>query len=70
MLAQRSPETMLLLELGICVIPLTLYLAPCRRVVHLVAKLQRLHASLMRSRATSPATWRRLPRIDSATVTL
>ncbi|RRT40460.1 hypothetical protein B296_00040635 [Ensete ventricosum] len=38
---------MLRRELGFRVIPFTLVLAPCRRLVHLVAKLQWLHASML-----------------------
>ncbi|CAL9176354.1 unnamed protein product [Musa hybrid cultivar] len=56
---------MLILELGIWVIPLTLIFAPCRRLVHLVAELQRVGESMMRPRAASPAIWSRMERLNS-----
>ncbi|THU65511.1 hypothetical protein C4D60_Mb05t04440 [Musa balbisiana] len=56
---------MLILELGIWVIPLTLIFAPCRRLVHLVAELQRVGESMMRPRSASPAIWSRLERLNS-----
>ncbi|URD90922.1 hypothetical protein MUK42_14794 [Musa troglodytarum] len=48
---------MLGLELGICVIPFTVVLASCRWLVHLVAKLQWLHASMVSLGSTYAATW-------------
>uniref|UniRef100_A0A804J418 Uncharacterized protein n=1 Tax=Musa acuminata subsp. malaccensis TaxID=214687 RepID=A0A804J418_MUSAM len=56
---------MLILELGIWVIPLTLIFAPCRRLVHLVAELQRVGESMMGPRAASPAIWSRMERLNS-----
>ncbi|KAG6524276.1 hypothetical protein ZIOFF_014182 [Zingiber officinale] len=47
----------LVLELGVCIIPLTLVLVPCRRLVRLVAELQRLRLSVARSGYLSPAAW-------------
>ncbi|RWV86206.1 hypothetical protein GW17_00051914 [Ensete ventricosum] len=61
---------MLRRELGFQVIPFTLVLAPCRRLVHLVAKLQWLLASMVSLGSTSDATWSHLMRLDSMTLML
>ncbi|KAK8951548.1 hypothetical protein KSP39_PZI004475 [Platanthera zijinensis] len=45
---------MLILELAICIIPLTLVLAPCRRLVILVRDLQRVHRSLVGGGVMTP----------------
>jgi len=61
---------MLILELGIWVLPFTLLLAPARRMVRLVAALQRIFLAVA-CRAPPPAlgeVWSRLDRLDSATV--
>jgi len=61
---------MLILELGIWVLPFTLLLAPARRMVRLVAELQRIFLAVA-CRAPPPAlgeVWSRLDRLDSATV--
>ncbi|KQJ83923.1 hypothetical protein BRADI_5g17575v3 [Brachypodium distachyon] len=42
---------MLILELGACIIPMTLVFVPVRRLVLLVAKLQELEQCIMRPRA-------------------
>ncbi|PUZ62275.1 hypothetical protein GQ55_4G343800 [Panicum hallii var. hallii] len=62
---------MLILELGIWVLPFTLLLAPARRMVRLVAELQRVFLAVAFHRASPPAlgeVWSRLDRLDSATV--
>jgi hypothetical protein len=41
---------MLILELGVCIIPVTLILVPARRLVLLVAKLQELEQCIRRPR--------------------
>ncbi|AQL02224.1 hypothetical protein ZEAMMB73_Zm00001d045396 [Zea mays] len=62
---------MLILDLGIWVLPLTLLLAPARRMVRLVDGLQRIFLAVACHRAPPPALgrlWSRLDRLDSATV--
>ncbi|KAF8662115.1 hypothetical protein HU200_056307 [Digitaria exilis] len=62
---------MLILELGIWVLPFTLLLAPARRMVSLVAELQRIFLAIACRRAPPPGlgeVWSRLDRLDSATV--
>ncbi|KAM3230883.1 hypothetical protein ACQJBY_061198 [Aegilops geniculata] len=44
---------MLILELGACIIPMTLIFVPVRRLVLLVAKLQELEECLRRPRPLS-----------------
>ncbi|KQK00602.1 hypothetical protein BRADI_3g50605v3 [Brachypodium distachyon] len=61
---------MLILVLGIWILPVTLIFAPCRRLVLLVAKLQELEASIMRTRSSSPAMWSRLARLQTITITV
>ncbi|URE07474.1 hypothetical protein MUK42_01024 [Musa troglodytarum] len=61
---------MLILELGIWIVPLTLVLAPCRRLVLLVARITQIHQCVARSRSRPPAFWSRLARLHSATSTL
>lgn len=69
--SEPCPKMVLVLELGVWIIPLTLVLAPCRRLVRLVAELQRLQRSLVRSGYLSPAAWSDLIRVSSlATVML
>ena len=45
---------MLILELGACIIPMTLIFVPARRLVLLVAKLQELEECFRRPRPLSP----------------
>ncbi|KAF7017898.1 hypothetical protein CFC21_031251 [Triticum aestivum] len=45
---------MLILELGACIIPMTLIFVPLRRLVLLVAKLQELEECFMRPRPPPP----------------
>ncbi|CAL5045647.1 unnamed protein product [Urochloa decumbens] len=62
---------MLILEVGIWVLPFTLLLAPARRMVRLVAELQRIFLAVACRRAPPPTlgeVWSRLDRLDSATV--
>ena len=69
---RSSIDQMLILELGLWVLPLTLLLAPARRMVHLVEELQRiLFAFACGRRRPGRAfgeVWSRLDRLDSATV--
>ena len=61
---------MLIFALGIWIIPMTLIFAPCRRLVLLVARLQQIEASIMRTRSSPPAVWRRIARIQTLSITL
>lgn len=65
--SRRRACTMLLLELGIWIIPFTLVLAPCRRLVLLVSRIQGFRECVLRSRSTSPAIWSRLARLNTMT---
>ncbi|CAL9766750.1 unnamed protein product, partial [Musa acuminata subsp. burmannicoides] len=65
--SRRRACTMLLLELGIWIIPFTLVLAPCRRLVFLVSRIQGFRECVLRSRSTSPAIWSRLARLNTMT---
>ncbi|KAF3321269.1 hypothetical protein FCM35_KLT14522 [Carex littledalei] len=58
---------LMILELGIWLIPLTLVLAPIRRFVLLISKIQQLHASMSGPRFSSPDMWSRLARLDTMT---
>ncbi|RWV80170.1 hypothetical protein GW17_00058599 [Ensete ventricosum] len=58
---------MLLLGLGIWIIPFTLVLAPCRRLVLLVSRIQGFREFVLRSRSTSPAIWSRFARLNTMT---
>ncbi|CAL5015584.1 unnamed protein product [Urochloa decumbens] len=54
---------MLILDLAIWIIPVTLVLVPCRRLVVLVARLQELEQCIMRPRLPPPEyswAWGRL----------
>ncbi|KAF3324708.1 hypothetical protein FCM35_KLT10865 [Carex littledalei] len=60
---------MLILELGIWALPFTLLVAPIRRLVCLVAKIQRLFATMATtSRSQYEGIWTRLSRLDSSTI--
>ncbi|PAN07407.1 hypothetical protein GQ55_1G325500 [Panicum hallii var. hallii] len=61
---------MLIFALGIWIIPMTLIFAPCRRLVLLVARLQQIEASIMRTRSSPPAVWSRIARIHTLSITL
>ncbi|PKU65060.1 hypothetical protein MA16_Dca027584 [Dendrobium catenatum] len=61
---------MLILELGIWLIPFTLLLAPCRRFVLLVAKLQQLHTIITRPFSSSPNIWNRMTGLNYITFTI
>ena len=61
---------MLIFALGIWIIPMMLIFAPCRRLVLLVARLQQIEASIMRTRSSPPAVWSRIARIQTLTITL
>ncbi|RCV20110.1 hypothetical protein SETIT_4G029700v2 [Setaria italica] len=68
---QEEQWVMLILELGIWVLPFTLLLAPARRMVRLVAELQRIFLAVACRRAPPPTlgeVWSRLDRLDSAIV--
>uniref|UniRef100_A0A0E0M9W8 Uncharacterized protein n=1 Tax=Oryza punctata TaxID=4537 RepID=A0A0E0M9W8_ORYPU len=41
---------MLVVELGVWIIPLTLFFVPCRRIVLLLKRLQEFHRSMTRPR--------------------
>jgi hypothetical protein len=60
---------MLVVELGIWVIPLTLVLVPCRRIVLLLTKLQELYRSMTAPRLVITSReedmWSRLSRLNS-----
>ncbi|KAL6903385.1 hypothetical protein ACP4OV_004198 [Aristida adscensionis] len=53
---------MLFLDLAIWIIPVTLVLVPCRRLVVLVARLQELEECIMRPRWQPPpdSPWNRI----------
>ncbi|KAL6652280.1 hypothetical protein ACP70R_011205 [Stipagrostis hirtigluma subsp. patula] len=51
---------MLLLDLAIWIIPVTLVLVPCRRLVVLIARLQELEECIMRPRSLPPDSWNRI----------
>uniref|UniRef100_A0A0E0KTJ2 Uncharacterized protein n=1 Tax=Oryza punctata TaxID=4537 RepID=A0A0E0KTJ2_ORYPU len=60
---------MLILELGIWIIPMTLVLVPCRRLVTLVARLQQLEECLARpGPLLSPETWSRVARVHTMSI--
>ncbi|KAI4980910.1 hypothetical protein ZWY2020_021395 [Hordeum vulgare] len=61
---------LILLELGIWILRVACIFTPCRRLVLLLANLQQLKASIMRTRSSSPALWSRLERLQTITVTL
>uniref|UniRef100_J3N483 Uncharacterized protein n=1 Tax=Oryza brachyantha TaxID=4533 RepID=J3N483_ORYBR len=46
---------MLVVELGVWLIPLTLFFVPCRRVVFLLKRLQEFHRSMTRPRRRASA---------------
>ncbi|KAG1359257.1 hypothetical protein COCNU_08G007030 [Cocos nucifera] len=56
---------MLILELGIWIIPFTLVIAPCRRLVVLIDKLQQLWTTITSSLSRPPAVWRRMARLET-----
>ena len=68
--ALTDKAAMLIFALGIWLIPMTLIFAPCRRLVLLVAKLQVLEASIMRSTSSYPAVWSHIARIQTISITL
>uniref|UniRef100_A0A452YNT7 Uncharacterized protein n=5 Tax=Triticinae TaxID=1648030 RepID=A0A452YNT7_AEGTS len=61
--------SMLVVELGIWVIPLTLVFVPCRRIVLLLSRLQELRRTMMRPRLVITSReedmWSRLSRLNS-----
>jgi hypothetical protein len=62
-------STNLVVELGIWVIPLTLVLVPCRRIVLLLTRLQELYRSMTAPRLVITSReedmWSRLSRLNS-----
>lgn len=62
---RRGRPPMLILELGVWLIPFTLVLVPCRRLVLLVSTLRRILDGVVASGSTSPAIWMRLARVNS-----
>jgi hypothetical protein len=62
---------MLILELGVCIIPVTLILVPARRLVLLVAKLQELEQCIRRPRQlSSEMTLQMAPEMSSLQMTI
>lgn len=62
---KKKLRAMLILELGIWVLPVTLFIAPCRRFTLLVAKLQELRRSMAAPRRAVPNLRSHLGRLPS-----
>ncbi|KAK8915877.1 hypothetical protein KSP39_PZI022915 [Platanthera zijinensis] len=59
------------MALGIWIIPFTFFIAPCRRLVHLVAKLQQLHDAILRPSSSLPSNvWSRMASFNHITLTI